>query len=180
MKISNVKRYAMSMVFILVSILFADNAVAQSNVASKELIGVWLMESMQYDGENKILCGTSQGKKKTVNVAPNYVQIKVYRANGEYACAEIVKLNDGKYKVLPHEYGTYSFKNGKYIEMGRNGNLKLINATTFTGRWKNRNDVWKKNNNIPAKLVNHVVDKCKAHQPESVDMQKLIKKYVFE
>lgn len=180
MKILNVKRYAMSIVFILISILFAGHAVAQSNVANKELICVWLLESMQYDGENKILCGTSQGKTKTVNVAPNYAQIKVYRANGEYACAEIVKLKDGKYKVLPHEYGTYSFKNGKYIEMGRIGNLKLVNATTFTGRWKNRSDVWKKHNNIPAKLVNHVVDKCKAHQSESADMQQSIKKYVFE
>ena len=98
MKILNVKRYAMSIVFILISILFAGHAVAQSNVANKELIGVWLLESMQYDGENKILCGTSQGKTKTVNVAPNYAQIKVYRANGEYACAEIVKLKDGKYR----------------------------------------------------------------------------------
>lgn len=180
MKILNVKRYAMSVVFILVSMLFVGNAAAQNKINDKELVGVWLMESMQYDGENKILCSTNQGKTKTVNVAPNYAQMKVYRANGEYACAEIVKLNDGKYKVMPHEYGTYSFKNGKYMEMGRNGNLNLVNATTFTGRWKNRNDVWKKHNNIPAQLVNYVVDKCKAHQSEPADMQQSIKNFIFK
>lgn len=139
---------------------------AQQRVADKELIGVWLMESMQFEGEEKTICGK------------DYSQIKVYRANGEYACAELVKSKDGKCTVLPHEYGTYTFKNGNYTEMGRSGILLMDDNNTFHGKWMNRHDVWKKRD-IPEKLVNFIVEKCKVAQNNSPVMQDLMKKYVF-
>ena len=74
---------------------------AQTKVADKELIGTWMLESMQFDGEKKTLCGKESG----------YTQFKYYGADGEYACAEIA-LSKGKVVVMPHEYGKYTFKNG--------------------------------------------------------------------
>lgn len=143
------------------------NAYAQK-VADKELIGVWLMESMQWEGEKKMECGI------------DYTQVKVYRANGEYACAEVVKQKNGTYVILPHEYGTYTMKNGVYTEMGRPGKVELVNATTFKGQWKTRHDVWKKSPDMPEKLVNCVVEKCKANQAPSSDIQQLIGKHMFK
>ena len=90
----------------LLSMLHPTSAKAQAKVADKEIIGVWVMTSMKYDGENKEYINGS------------YSQVKVYRANGEYACAEICR-DRGKCYVLPHEWGTYSLVGGKYTEMGR-------------------------------------------------------------
>ena len=78
------------------------NAQTTPKVDDKELIGAWVMESMQFEGEKKIVCGKASG----------YSQFKYYGADGEYACAEIALSNDGKIVVMPHEYGTYTFKNG--------------------------------------------------------------------
>ena len=91
-------------------LMCAVTANAQTaNVTDRDLIGVWTLEWMQFDGEKKIVCGKTTG----------YSQFKYYGADGEYACAEIVLTRDGKVVVMPHEYGTYTFKNGVYSEMGR-------------------------------------------------------------
>ncbi|MBQ5510009.1 MAG: hypothetical protein IIT94_02530, partial [Prevotella sp.] len=50
-----------------------------TKIADKELVGAWVMESMQYEGEKKIMCGKETG----------YTQFKYYGADGEYACAQI-------------------------------------------------------------------------------------------
>ena len=50
------------------SMMCSTRAMAQVKVADKEIIGVWVMTSMKYDGENKELIGE------------NYSQVKVYRA----------------------------------------------------------------------------------------------------
>lgn len=150
------------------SMMCSTRAMAQVKVADKEIIGVWVMTSMKYDGENKELIGE------------NYSQVKVYRANGEYACAEICKDKNGTYHILPHEWGTYSLVNGKYTEMGReSGTIGWVSKTCFKGRWMNRNDKWRKVPNFPESLTQHIVDKCKAKQPSPENMQKLMKQYIF-
>ena len=164
MKKSVINKLLLS-VTLLIMMLTSASPVKAQKVADKELVGVWLMESMQWEGESKTMCGK------------DYTQVKVYRANGEYACAEIAK-NNNKYIVLPHEYGTYTFKNGKYTEMGRNGILKLVSKDTFTGQWKTRHDVWKKKA-MPAKLVDYIVMCCKTKEGTK-EMQDLIKKYCFK
>lgn len=159
------------MMTLLAAVMCATNLMAQqTKVDDKELVGVWLMESMQYEGERKIECGK----------ASNYTQVKVYRANGEYACAEIVRNKDGQCRVLPHEYGTYTFKNGVYTEMGREPSvLVLTDKTHFKGRWMNRHDLWKKATNMPEKLTQYIVDRCKENQGPGPDIQKLIVQYMF-
>ena len=163
------KRKMMMMVALMMS---ATTMMAQAaKVADKELVGTWLMESMQWEGEKKTVCGKSSG----------YAQFKYYGADGEYACAEIAMTKDGKCVVMPHEYGRYSFKNGVYSEMGRpseRGSMVLIDKTTFKGKWKNRHDIWKKTA-MPDKLVRYIVDCCKMKEMPA-DIQQLIKQNIFK
>ena len=143
-----------------------------TKVADKELVGAWLMESMQWEGEKKTVCGRESG----------YAQFKYYGPDGEYACAEIALTKDGKCVVMPHEYGTYSFKNGVYTEMGRktyDGDMVLVDKTTFKGRWRNRHDVWKKQTAMPEKLVSYIVNCCK-YKSTPKDIQLLIKESMFK
>lgn len=154
----------------MMTLLCVTPSMAQKKIADNYLVGVWLMQSMQYLGEDKVECGKT------------YAQIKVYRANGEYACAELAKLKDGSFQVYPHEYGTYSLKNGQYIEMGRKGNDKsiiVIDKNHFHGWWFKRHDYWQRCTNMPSKLVNYIVDKCKASQTPPKNMQDLMKKHIF-
>ena len=161
------KRIATSLTIVLISLLHATGLYAQAKVADKEIIGTWIMTSMKYEGENKEYIG------------PDYNQVKVYRANGEYACAEVAKMKDGSYIVLPHEYGTYSLKNGMYTEMGRKPiKFTFIDKTHFGGRWKNRIDRWKKVS-MPETLTQYIVDKCKATRQEPKEIQQLMKKHIF-
>lgn len=141
-----------------------------ANVTDRDLIGVWTLEWMQFDGEKKMMCGKTTG----------YSQFKYYGPDGEYACAEIVLTRDGVVVVIPHEYGTYTFKNGVYSEMGRPASeLMLTDKTHFRGRWKTRNDLWVKHPSMPDKVVRYIVDRCKMKEAPT-DVQQLIKQSMFK
>lgn len=140
----------------------------------KNLIGAWVMESMQFDGEEKVLCGKESG----------YTQFKYYGADGEYACAQIYLEKSGEIVVCPHEYGTYSYKDGVYSEMGRPAVAKedmvLIDKNTFKGRWANRNDVWKKQAKMPKETIDYIVNICKATKGKpSAKIQKSLNQHLF-
>ena len=152
-------------------LLCALQANAQTaRVADRELIGAWTLEWMQFDGEKKIMGGKTTG----------YTQFQYYGPDGEYACAEIVMTRDGVVVVMPHEYGTYTFKNGVYSEMGRPASeLKLTDKTHFRGRWKNRTDSWVKHPFMPDRVVRYIVDRCKTKETPS-DVQQLIKQSMFK
>jgi len=140
-------------------------------VSEKEIVGVWVMESMQYEGEKKIVCGK----------ANNYTQFKYYGADGEYACAQIVLSNEGKVVVMPHEYGTYSLKDGWYSEMGRKAikdAIVFVDKDTYKGTWMNRHDIWKKRS-LPAKMVQHILACCKSKETPA-DVQQMIKQQLFK
>ena len=142
------------------------SANAQNKTKTYKLEGVWLMEYMLYDGKKEpFVCGKT------------YSQIKVYGKNGEYCCAEIVKDDAGVIKILPHEYGKYSYENDEYIECGRKcGKINWVDENTSKGRWKNRNDQWKRDVKLPSKLSSYIMAKCKAAcEGESKEMQKLLK-----
>lgn len=143
-----------------------------ARVTDKDIIGVWTLEWMQYDGEKKAIAGKTTG----------YTQFKYYGPDGEYAAAGIVLSTEGKIVVIPQEYGTYSLKNGWYMEMGRPA-LKdaviLTDKTHFRGRWKNRNDSWVKHPQMPDKVVRYIVDRCKTKETPS-DVQQLIKQSMFK
>ena len=112
-----------------------------------------------------------------------YTQFKYYGPDGEFACAEIVLTRKGTVVVMPHEYGTYTFKNGIYSEMGRPAvrpsDMVLTDKTHFRGRWKNRTDSWVKHPQMPDKVVRYIVDRCKTKETPS-DVQQLIKQSMFK
>ena len=156
-----------TMIMMAVALMSALHVCAQNTkVADKELIGVWMMESMQWDGEKKTICGKESG----------YTQFKYYGADGEYACAEIALSKDGKVVLMPHEYGTYTFKNGKYSEMGRPvvkpEEMQMIDKTTFKGRWMTRNDVWKKVS-LPQNVIRYMTN-------TPANIQQSIKQVMFK
>ena len=162
------RRIALAVAIMLMAMLHASCALAQVKVSDKEIVGVWIMTSMKYDGEDREY------------ISENYSQIKVYRANGEYACAEIIRQSDGKYYVAPHEYGRYTLKNGMYSEMGRKPiPYGWTSKTTSTGRWQNIIGQWKKVTDMPEAVAQHVVDKCKAAQPSPENIQQMMKKHIF-
>ncbi len=143
----------------------------------EELFGVWYMEWMKYDKEDEIL-----HIKDT-----KYTHVKVFRPDGEYACLVLFLRKDGSISLSPHEYGTYSFKNGEYIEMGRKmvpgqSEFNLVDENTLTGRWYNSTDQSKKVKDCPKELEQFFVDCCKFRtipNDEDGKMEKLIKQYIF-
>ena len=142
----------------LVLALVAVFAVSLSaNAQSKDdnsLVGVWVFEQYKIDG-------------REITKAPEtYSSVKIYGENGEYCCAQIMKdAGNGVIKVKPHEYGTYSYKNGKYIECGRPGGNDAIIFTgknNFHGHFANRTEYWCRNVNFSDDLRKHIIAACKA------------------
>lgn len=160
------------MLVMAVALMSALQVNAQTTkVDDKEIIGTWIMESMQFEGEKKVVCGKETG----------YTQFKYYGADGEYACAQLVLNKDGKVVVMPHEYGTYSLKNGMYSEMGRpaiKDAIVWVDKTTTKGTWKNRHDIWKKRA-LPDKVVKYIVECCKTKETPS-EIQQMIKQNMFK
>ena len=165
------KKMFLAMIVVLMSTNWMS---AQTKtVADKELVGAWTLEWMQYDGEKKIDCGA----------ANSYSSFKYYGADGEYACAEIGLTKGGQVVIMPHEYGTYSFKNGVYSEMGRPAvapsDMKLIDKTHFQGRWMNRTEAWVKQTEMPEEVIRYIVERCK-QQNTPEDVQQFLKQKVFK
>lgn len=169
--IKNVTRMKKVMLVMAVALMSALQVSAQVKVADKELVGTWIMESMQWEGEKKTICGKESG----------YTQFKFYGADGEYACAEIAMTKDGKVVVMPHEYGTYTFKDGWYSEMGREkikDAIVWIDKTTTKGTWKKRHDIWKKVV-LPEKVTKYILACCKTKNMPA-DVQQSMKQAMFK
>ncbi len=158
----------MAVAVALLSFLYVLPAPAQgkSKVSDKDIIGFWVCQSFTYDGEDK----TPLGKE--------YTCVKYYGPKGEYACAEVMKSGKNQYTILPHEYGTYTFHNGTYTEMGRKGVFVITGSATAYGHWSNRREDWKKVN-VPAALQKEVVSRCKAMRKLSAEMQDLVHRYIL-
>lgn len=61
------------MLVMVVTLMSALQVCAQkAKIADKEIVGSWIMESMQWEGEKKIMCGKNTG----------YVQFKYYGYKG--------------------------------------------------------------------------------------------------
>ena len=153
------------MLLMTVALICAMQVSAQTaKVDDKEIVGTWLMESMQWDGEKKTVCGKETG----------YTSFKYFGPDGEYACCEIVLLKEGKISLLPHEYGTYWLKDGLYSEMGRpatSDGVVFTDKTHFKGRWKKRTEIWVKTD-LPDETVKYILERCKALEtPQNVEQQ---------
>ena len=168
--LNNQKRMK-KLIIMAIALACAMQVNAQTKMDDKEIIGTWIMESMQWEGEKKMECGKTTG----------YSQFKFYGADGEYACAEIALTKDGQVRVMPHEYGKYTLKDGWYSEMGRpavKDAIVWVDKTTTKGTWQKRHDIWKKKT-LPTKMVKYIVECCKTKETPT-DIQQIIKQSLFE
>ncbi len=162
---------AIKRVMMMVAALIAVStmpAMAQQKVADKEIVGVWYMESFSFEGESNVYnCKDTK-----------YTNVKVYRKDGEYACAILSMNKNGKAQITPHEYGTYSLKNGMYSEMGRSAiPYTWVDKNTSKGKYKNRHDIWKKIENCPKELEQYFIDVCKG---VPTPIEQLINEKIFK
>ena len=88
---------------------------------------------------------------------------------------------NGKITVSPHEYGTYSYKDGKYTECGRDGGpINFTGKDNFNGHWSNITEYWNRNPKFPSDLRNLIVSKCKiVLGDKNQKNQILLKEYVL-
>ena len=152
---------------------FSHGDIFEAEGAAARLFGYIESGSFHY------LVRNYEGDESTVETvtAGDLVGCYPYCLDGD---AAPVTIRDGKVVVMPHEYGTYTFKNGIYSEMGRPASeLKMTDKTHFRGRWKNRNDSWVKHPQMPDKVVRYIVDRCKTKETPS-DVQQLIKQSMFK
>ncbi len=152
---------------------FSHGDIFEAEGAAARLFGYIESGSFHY------LVRNYEGDESTVETvtAGDLVGCYPYCLDGD---AAPVTIRDGKVVVMPHEYGTYTFKNGIYSEMGRPASeLKMTDKTHFRGRWKNRNDSWVKHPQMPYKVVRYIVDRCKTKETPS-DVQQLIKQSMFK
>ncbi len=141
---------------------------AQKKVPDSAIVGVWYMQSYHWDDEDIVLC-------KDIK----YTYMKVFRADGEYAGAEVAELSDGRVIISGHEYGKYTLKDGIYSEMGRpEEKLRWLNESTISYRWTTRNELLKKLDDFPKDAEQYIVDVCKVKSvPKNV--QNTIKERIF-
>lgn len=161
-----------------VAMTSATSVCAEEYSDEPELYGTWIMESMQYDGENV------RPRSKT-----GYTQIKHYGKDGTYVCVEFYRKTSDKgetyVEVYPHEYGKpgYKLKNHMYIEMGRaplKDAIKFMDKDTQRGRWGTRTDIWKRIT-LPKALLDHIIATARIHQETwSPAMQESMQKNLFK
>lgn len=159
-------RKSIKKVSVLVAVLMigVSNLLAQSTKYSdKDIYGTWMCIGKQYDGENRKDWGKANG----------FTSFKYYGADGEYCCALISRQENGKIFVSPHEYGTYTYKDGWYSEMGRSKTKTGIIFTDkdhFHGRWLNSTDYWKRIK-ISKSTLKYILELSKLRDvPEEVQM----------
>lgn len=162
------KKIRMAVALLLATALFMAALPAQAGrpVPDRKIVGVWMMQSMQYDGEKKVM------------LPKNYTRVKCFGRTGEYACAEVTRNDKGQYVIVPHEYGKYSYTRDQYTEMGRKTVWVMKNATTAECLWSNCHETWQKVT-IPDKLRQEIVLRCKAIQTPSAKTQAMIRKYLL-
>lgn len=153
-----------SIIFTLLMLISLNTSAQNYKPADSDIHGLWMLEWMQWDGEKKTICGSATG----------YTQYKYYGPNGEYCCAEVSRGKDGVIHIRPHEYGTYTYKDGWYSEMCREksntlqGGVQFVDKDTFKGRWKTLNAMWKRIKLSP-ETTRFIVDCCKsANLPANV------------
>lgn len=154
-------------IIMAVLLLFLDmTPLENTGVPDKEIIGVWVLRSVKYEGEDEIA------------LRSNYTRVKYYGPDGEYACAEILMPKAGQYRINPHAYGQYTFKNGDYTEMGQRGTFVLKDNVTAYGKWNKCNENWKKIS-IPDRLLKEIILWCKANRKLTPELQDDIHKYIL-
>ena len=127
------------MLVMAMALMSALQVSAQVKVADKELVGTWIMESMQWEGEKKTLCGKESG----------YTQFKFYGADGEHKGYTVESVVGGGCDIYSDESGHVGyavdsiFGNGQTIHSDENGYAGYsIDSVTGAGNFGEFDDMF--------------------------------------
>ena len=118
----------------LMAFVGATNVSAQTE-QEKMMAGVWKFN------------GYTNAKGEKYDMGKNFSAVKIYNPDGEYCFAQFYIYADGTVDVKPHDYGTWSYKNGQYMECGRKGEIISLTKKEFRSKDSNSHAP-----SIPARL----------------------------
>ncbi len=141
---------------------------AQKKIQDSAILGVWYMEYAFYEGEVPLHVKDM-----------DYVHIKIFRANGKFAMANIYKTTSGLVLVRPLGYSSYSMKNGVYTENGKIFKWEWLNDYTYQGGWRERKDQWKKIKNCPKEVEDYIFELCRLSTTPEGELRKQLDETFF-
>ena len=145
--------------------VWSSNVSAQSE-QEKMMAGVW-----KFNGYTN-----AEGEK--FDGGKNFSAVKIYNPDGEYCFAQFYIYSDGTVDVKPHDYGTWSYKNGQYMECGRKGEIISLTRKEFRGKWNGLEDSWLRVERLPEKFTTYIMSMCRILDTRS-DIKEIILRDIF-
>lgn len=158
----NVKVMCLTMLMALAGVA---NISAQTE-QEKMMSGVWKFN------------GYTNSKGEKVDWGKNFSAVKIYNPDGEYCFAQFFIYADGTVDVKPHDYGTWSYRDGQYMECGRKGEIIMLAKEEFRGKWNGLEDSWLKVEGLPEKFTTYIMSVCRVLDTRS-DMKEIILRKIF-
>ena len=159
------KNFKAICLMILMAFVGVTNISAQTE-QEKMMAGVWKFN------------GYTNGKGEKLDMGRNFSAVKIYNPDGEYCFAQFFIYPDGTVDVKPHDYGTWSYKNGQYMECGRKGEILSLTKKEFRGKWNGMEDSWLRVENLPEKFTSYIISICRVLDTRS-DMKEIILRDIF-
>ena len=150
---------------VLMAIVGVVNSSAQTE-QEKMMAGVWKFN------------GYTNGKGEKLDMGRNFSAVKIYNPDGEYCFAQFFIYADGTVDIKPHDYGTWSYKNGQYMECGRKGEIISLTKKEFRGKWNGLEDSWLRVDGLPEKFTTYIMSMCRVLQTRS-DIKEIILRDIF-
>ena len=149
----------------LMASVCATNVSAQSE-QEKMMVGVWKFN------------GYTDAKGKKFDGGKNFSAVKIYNPDGEYCFAQFFINSDGSVDIKPHDYGTWSYKNGQYMECGRKGEIISLTKKEFRGKWNGLEDSWLRVEKLPEKFTTYIMSMCRTLDTRS-DIKEIVLRDIF-
>ena len=122
--------------------------------------------------------GYTNAKGEKFDGGKNFSAVKIYNPDGEYCFAQFFIYADGTVDVKPHDYGTWSYKKGQYMECGRKGEIISLTRKEFRGKWNGLEDSWLRVENLPEKFTAYIMSIYRVLDTRS-DMKEIILRSIF-
>ena len=150
---------------ILMAFVGSSSLAAQSE-QEEMMVGVWKFN------------GYTNSKGEKFDGGKNFSAVKIYNPDGEYCFAQFFIYADGTVDVKPHDYGTWSYKNGQYMECGRKGEIFMLTKKEFRGKWNGLEDSWLRVENLPEKFTTYIMSMCRVLDTRS-DIKEIVLRNIF-
>lgn len=150
---------------ILLAFVGVANTSAQTE-QEKMMAGVWKFN------------GYTNAKGEKFDLGKNFSAVKIYNPDGEYCFAQFYIYSDGTVDIKPHDYGTWSYKKGQYMECGRKGEIISLTRKEFRGKWNGLEDSWLRVDKLPEKFAPYIMSMCRVLDTRS-DIKEIILRDIF-